>query len=196
MFEREWIEHERVAALSSSQLPLLQALADRLCQALDANHKLVTFGNGGSAADAQHFAGELLGRFRSTRRPLPAMALIADASTLTGIANDFGYDEVFARQVEALVQPGDVVIGMTTSGWSENVVRGLLAARARGAIVVAWTGIDAGPAGELADYVLAVPSDVTARIQEVHTLATHVICAAVDRWIARDSAASLRPGPG
>jgi glucokinase len=196
MFEREWIEHERVAAESSSQLPLLQVLADRLCRALAANHKLVTFGNGGSAADAQHFAGELLGRFRSTRRPLPAMALIADASTITGIANDFGYDEVFARQVEALVQPGDVVIGMTTSGRSENVVRGLHAARARGAIVVAWTGIDPGPAGDAADYVFAVPSDVTARIQEVHTLATHVICAAVDRWMGQDSAASIPSGPG
>ncbi len=194
--EREWIEHERVVATGSSVLPVVHLLADRLWQALEAGHKLVTFGNGGSAADAQHFAGELVGRFRSTRRPLPAIALTTDPSTITGIANDFGYDEVFARQVAALVEPGDVVVGMTTSGRSESVVRGLRAARAREALVVAWTGTDPGPAGEAADLVLAVPSSTTARIQEVHALAMHVICAAVDRRIDQRSAGPRRPGAG
>ena len=142
------------------------------------------FGNGGSAADAQHFAGELLGRFRATRRPLPAMALTTDPSVVTCIANDFAYEDLFARQVEALAGPDDVVLGITTSGRSQNVVRGLRAARERGALAVAWTGADAGPAGEAAELVLAVPSTTTARIQEMHTLAMHTICVAIDAWVA------------
>jgi glucokinase-like ROK family protein len=191
--EREWVEHQRIVADTASQLEQIRRTATVVCEALDAGHRLVTFGNGGSAADAQHFAAELLGRFRSTRRPLPAIALTTDPSTMTGIANDFGYEEVFARQVEALVEPGDVVIGLTTSGRSENVVRGLRAARARGATVVAWTGSEPGPAGEAADLVLAVPSSVTARIQEVHALAMHVICTSVDAWAEAVSPGSRHP---
>lgn len=182
----EWDEHLRVAADAATLLPDAERLADRLCEALGRGGKLLTFGNGGSAADAQHFAGELLGRFRDTRRPLPAIALSTDPSVVTCIANDFGYDDLFARQVEALAAPGDVVIGITTSGRSPNVVNGLRAAREAGALSVAWTGADPGPAGEAAEVVLAVPSTTTARIQEMHTLLMHTICVAIDAWVGAE----------
>ena len=181
----EWDEHLRVAADAASLLPDAQLLADRLCEALGRGGKLLTFGNGGSAADAQHFAGELLGRFRDTRRPLPAIALSTDPSVVTCIANDFSYDDLFARQVSALATPDDVVLGISTSGRSPNVVNGLRAAREAGALAVAWTGTDPGPAGEAAEIVLAVPSRTTARIQEVHTLLMHTICVAIDAWVAQ-----------
>ena len=181
----EWDEHLRVAADAASLLPDAQLLADRLCEALGRGGKLLTFGNGGSAADAQHFAGELLGRFRDTRRPLPAIALSTDPSVVTCIANDFSYDDLFARQVSALATPDDVVLGISTSGRSPNVVNGLRAAREAGALAVAWTGTDPGPAGEAAEIVLGVPSTTTARIQEVHTLLMHTICVAIDAWVAQ-----------
>ena len=184
----EWDEHLRVAADAGALLPEAASLADRLCAALADGGKLITFGNGGSAADAQHFAGELLGRFRDTRRPLPAIALSTDPSVVTCIANDFGYDDLFARQFAALAGPKDVVIGITTSGRSPNVVNGLRAAREVGALTVAWTGADPGPAGEAAGMVLSVPSTTTARVQEVHTLLMHTICVAVDAWVASTSA--------
>lgn len=180
----EWDEHLRVAADARAMLPTVATLAARITDALAAGGAVIAFGNGGSAAEAQHLAGELLGRFRATRRPLAAMALSTDPSVVTCIANDFGYDDLFARQLEALARPGDVAIGITTSGRSENVVRGLRAARARGALAVAWTGSDPGPAGAEAEIVLAAPSSTTARIQEVHTLAMHAICVAIDAWDA------------
>jgi D-sedoheptulose 7-phosphate isomerase len=182
----EWDEHLRVASDAATLLPVVAELADRLTDALARGGKLLVFGNGGSAADAQHFAGELLGRFRDTRRPLPAIALTTDPSVVTCIANDFSYDDLFARQVAGLARPEDVVIGITTSGRSENVVRGLRAARDAGALAVAWTGAEPGPAGEAADLTLAVPSATTARIQEIHTLAMHTICVAIDAWAARE----------
>ena len=182
---REWDEHLDVAAAAAADLlPLAAELADRICASLGTGGTVIAFGNGGSAAEAQHFAGELLGRFRDTRRPLRAVALSTDPSVVTCIANDFGYDDLFARQVEALARPGDVVVGITTSGRSENVVRGLRAAREVGATAVAWTGMDPGPAGAAADLVVAVPSTTTARVQEVHTLLMHAICVAIDAWVA------------
>ncbi len=181
----EWDEHLQVAADAARLLPEVERLADRLCRALERGGKLIAFGNGGSAADAQHFAGELLGRFRDTRRPLPAIALTTDSSVVTCIANDFSYEDLFARQVQALAAPDDVVLGISTSGNSENVVRGLRAAREAGALAVAWTGRDPGAVGEAAEIVLAVPSGTTARVQEMHTLAMHTICVAVDAWVAR-----------
>lgn len=186
---REWDEHLEVARASAELLPGAAELADRICGSIERGGKLITFGNGGSAAEAQHFAGELLGRFRDTRRPLPAMALSTDPSVVTCIANDFSYEDLFARQVEALAGPDDVVVGITTSGRSQNVVRGLQAARARGATAVAWTGADPGPAGDAADVVVAVPSATTARVQEMHTLLMHSICVAIDAWVARTEGA-------
>ena len=181
---REWDEHMHVAHETAAMLPAAATLADRICDSLGRGGKLIAFGNGGSAAEAQHFAGELLGRFRDTRRPLPAMALSTDPSVVTCIANDFSYDDLFARQVTGLAAAPDIVVGISTSGRSENVVRGLRAAREVGATAVAWTGADPGPAGEAADMVLAVPSSTTARVQEMHTLLMHTICVAIDAWVA------------
>jgi D-sedoheptulose 7-phosphate isomerase len=182
----EWDEHLHVAREAAALLPTLDQLADALVAALAGGGKILIFGNGGSAADAQHFAGELLGRFRDTRRPLAAIALTTDPSVVTGVGNDFGFESLFARQVTALARPGDLVVGLTTSGMSENVVRGLRAAREAGAVPVAWTGVEPGAAGEAAEIVLAVPSTTTARIQEVHTLAMHAVCVAIDAWVAAE----------
>ena len=145
--------------------------------------KVLAFGNGGSAADAQHFVAELVGRFERTRRGWPAVALTVDTSVLTAVGNDFGFDAVFARQVEALGRPGDLAVGITTSGNSPNVVRGLEAAKARGLRTIALTGGDGGAAGRLAEVHVNVPETVTARVQEAHITVLHLWCAMVDREV-------------
>jgi D-sedoheptulose 7-phosphate isomerase len=160
-------------------------VARALVEALGAGHKVVAFGNGGSAAQASHLVGELLGRFKMTRQPFPAVALASDAGTVTCITNDFSYEVLFERQVEALAQAGDIAFGFTTSGRSENVRRGLLKAKERGAVTVAVTG-SAGLVGGEADHVLAVPSDVTAHVQEVHLMLLHVWCIYVDEKLGRE----------
>jgi D-sedoheptulose 7-phosphate isomerase len=151
-------------------------------EAFEAGGRLYAFGNGGSAADAQHLVGELIGRYRRDRRPLPAVALSTDPSVMTCIANDYTFEDVFARQVEALARAGDVVVGFTTSGQSANVVAGLAAARASGATTVLFTGRDGGPAARHADLVLAAPADGTARVQELHVLFLHLVSEVVDAW--------------
>jgi D-sedoheptulose 7-phosphate isomerase len=151
-----------------------------LAGALRAGRKVIAFGNGGSATQASHLVGELLGRFSATRQPFPAVALSSDPGTVTCIANDFGYDVLFERQAQALAEAGDVAVGFTTSGRSENVRRGLEAARAKGAVTVAVVGA-AGLVGGAADHVLAVPSDATAHVQEVHLMLLHVWCIHIDR---------------
>ena len=172
--------HQRVIDESVAQLAEPAAAVARvLIRALGAGRKVIAFGNGGSAAQASHLVGELLGRFSATRQPFPAIALASDAGTVTCIANDFGYDVLFERQVRALAQPGDVAFGFTTSGRSENVRRGLEEARKRGAVTVAVVG-GAGLVDGTADHVLAVPSDQTAHIQEVHLMLLHVWCMYVD----------------
>ncbi len=142
--------------------------------------KILFCGNGGSAADAQHLAAELVGRFRRPRRGLAAIALTTDSSVLTSIANDFGYDQVFQRQVEALGKPGDLLIGLSTSGASENVCAAMEEARRIGLYGVALTGQDGGRLAELADGVLRVPSTSTARVQEAHIFCGHVLCELVE----------------
>ena len=161
-----------------------EEVARVLVAALAGGGKVLAFGNGGSATQASHLVGELLGRFKMTRQPFPAIALASDAGTVTCISNDFGYDELFERQVEALARPGDIAFGFTTSGRSENVRRGLEKARGRGAVTVAVTGA-AGLVGGHADHVVAVPSDVTAHVQEVHLLLLHVWCIYVDEQLGR-----------
>lgn len=159
------------------------ALADAagaVVDALRAGKAVLVFGNGGSAADAQHFAAELVGRFVRERRALPAVALTTDTSALTALANDYGYDRVFARQVEALGREGDVAIGITTSGASPNVLAAFEAARVRGMVTIALTGRDGGAAGRAAAIHVNVASDVTARVQEAHMTALHLICEIVD----------------
>ena len=161
--------------------PTLAPIAAAMAEAFRNGGKVVLFGNGGSAADAQHVAAELVNRFLMERKPLPAVALTTDTSILTAMANDLGFDCVFARQVEALVRPGDVVVGLSTSGNSENVLQGLRAARECGATTVGLTGRDGGRLKDVADICFCAPSDNTPRIQEVHITVLHAICEAVER---------------
>jgi D-sedoheptulose 7-phosphate isomerase len=172
------------AARDSSLLDTIGAIAAAVRQSFGEGGKLLIAGNGGSAADAQHLAAELVGRFRRTRPGLPALALTANASALTAIANDFSYDEVFARQVEALCREADVVIGISTSGQAASVARGLQAARTRGARTWALTGSQGGIVAEVAESALLVPSDVTARIQEIHVTIIHAVSELVDAHAA------------
>lgn len=154
-------------------------IASEIAAAFRRGNRVLLCGNGGSAADAQHIAAELAGKFKLDRPPLPAVALTTNTSVLTALANDFGYDEVFSRQVRALAAAGDVVIGISTSGRSPNVILALEQARAKGALAVAFTG-SGGALKEAADLCLDVPSSDTPRIQEVHITAGHIICALVE----------------
>ena len=142
--------------------------------------KLILFGNGGSAADAQHISAELTGRYKSERRGLPSIALTTDTSALTAIGNDYGYDEVFKRQVEALANNGDVVIGISTSGNSQNVLKALKKAKDLGCKTIGFSGKDGGAMNEVCDINIVVPSNDTPRIQEMHILIGHIICQSVD----------------
>lgn len=183
-------EHRAVVEAMDGLLPVLAEVTERLCATFEAGGRLYTFGNGGSAADAQHLAAELIGRYKRDRRPLPAVALSVDPSVVTCIANDYAYEDVFARQVQALARPGDVVAGFTTSGRSENVVRGLAAGRRAGATTVLFGGGRAGggAAAEHADLALIVPSATTARVQEMHVLLLHALSEEVDAWAADERA--------
>jgi D-sedoheptulose 7-phosphate isomerase len=189
-------EHRAVADAVDALLPVLEEVTQRLCAAFEAGGRLYTFGNGGSAADAQHLAAELIGRYKRDRRPLPAAALSVDPSVVTCIANDYTYADVFARQVEALARRGDVVAGFTTSGTSGNVVRGLEAARRTGATTVLFAGGSAGggPAMAHADFALIVPLATTARIQEMHLLLLHALSEGVDAWAAGEAATERGTG--
>jgi D-sedoheptulose 7-phosphate isomerase len=178
-------EHLEVVEAARALSPAIEAYAEQLIRAFEGGKKVLAFGNGGSAADAQHLAGELMGRFSATRQPLAAVALSVDPSVMTCIANDFSFDEVFARQVAGLARPGDVVVGFTTSGSSRNVIAGLEAAKAAGATTIALTGEDPRAAAGVADLVVAVPSARTARIQEVHLLITHLVSERIDAWATR-----------
>jgi D-sedoheptulose 7-phosphate isomerase len=177
-------EHRALTEQLEALLPELDAVARAIVQAYEADGSVLTFGNGGSAADSMHFAEELVARFKRERRPLAAQSLAADTTVLTCIANDYSFDEVFERQVRAFARAGDIVIGFSTSGRSPNVVRGLLAAREAGAKTVLFGGGKGTPAAEHADHALIVPSSETARIQEMHVLMLHLVLEQVDRWAA------------
>ncbi|SDS23386.1 phosphoheptose isomerase [Friedmanniella luteola] len=177
-------EHVRTAEATAALLPAVRAVAELLCTRFAAGGFLYTLGNGGSAADAQHLTGEMVGRFKRERRPLPAVTLSTDPTVLTCIANDYRFDDVFSRQLRALARPGDVVVAFTTSGRSPDVVDALRVARERGAATVLFGGGDGGPAAAHADHPLLVPSTVTCRIQEMHTFLLHAVSEVVDRWAA------------
>ena len=168
--------HEKARDLGDS----VAAAAGAVRAALAAGGKVLVFGNGGSAADAQHLAAELVGRFQRERRGFAAVALTTDTSTLTSVANDYGFERVFARQVEALGRPGDVALGISTSGGSANVVAALRAAKQAGLTTVALTGRDGGDAGRSADVHVNVREQSTARVQEVHRTLIHAICELVE----------------
>ncbi len=167
------------AKLSACAEPLHQAIA-LVVAALRAGHRVFVFGNGGSAADAQHLAAELEGRFTRDRKPLPVLSLNSNTSTLTAIGNDYGYDHTFARQVEAHARPGDVVIGISTSGNSKNVLAAVRKAKEVGAAVIGMTGQKGGALRDLCNVALCSPSDWTPRIQECHGVMLHILCEAVE----------------
>jgi D-sedoheptulose 7-phosphate isomerase len=170
-----------IEAMERDLVPRIAAAADLLVGAFEAGKKLLVMGNGGSAADAQHFAAEIVGRFKMERRGLPAFALSTDTSILTALGNDYGFEAVFRRQVEALAGPGDVVIGISTSGSSLNVREALLLARERGCRTVGFLGRDGGTIKGIVDLDLTVPSQDTPRIQEGHITIIHILCDLVEK---------------
>ncbi len=182
MFDRLHGEHLATFERSRPLLPQTAALAEAAISTLRAGGKLLLCGNGGSAADAQHIATELTIRFETDRRGLPAIALTTDSSTLTAASNDFGFERVFARQVEALGRAGDLLVGITTSGNSPNVVEALKIGRKMKLVTACLTGHGGGRIAkeDLADHCLVVPGDNTARTQEVHIFLGHLVCAAID----------------
>lgn len=161
-------------------------LADKIRIAIRENHKLVVCGNGGSASDALHFAGEMVGRFQKERTAWPAVVLNADVASLTAIANDYGYENVFARQAQGQVMKGDVFIGISTSGNSVNVLKAIKVAEEKGAITAALLGKDGGKIKEFTKFPIIVPCNVTARIQECHIMLIHIICEIVENELTRN----------
>lgn len=172
-----------VAQFERSGIETIVAAADAIIETFQRQGTLYLCGNGGSAADAQHIAGEMVGRFRTQRRPLPAVALSTDTSVLTCIANDYDYESVFARQVEALVKAGDILWGLSTSGASPNVLKAAEAAKRKGARIIAFTGRKDSRLQAMADICLCAEADVTARSQEIHQLAYHIICDLVEQGL-------------
>jgi D-sedoheptulose 7-phosphate isomerase len=168
-------------ALLSTHLDVVKKIADAIVRAFKNGRRLYLIGNGGSAADAQHIAGELLGRFKMNRRPLPAVALTTDTSVMTALANDFGYDTCFARQAEALVSPGDVILALSTSGNSKGILNAVQVSRERGAVAIGFTGKDGGLLKDVVDICLKIPSNNTPRIQECHITVGHILCSIVEK---------------
>ena len=182
---KEFLAHQETIAkvIETMQEPLLEA-SKLAVETLRAGNKILLCGNGGSAADAQHIAAELTGRYKSERRGLPGIALTTDTSALTAIGNDYGYDRVFDRQVEALANKGDLIIGISTSGNSKNIVSALKLGRELGCKTLGLSGRDGGAMNEVCDVNLIVPSSDTPRIQEMHILFGHTICQIVDNELS------------
>jgi D-sedoheptulose 7-phosphate isomerase len=174
-------EHIDVAQKSLSELEgKISETCKLVVECIKEGKKVLLFGNGGSASDAQHIAAEFVGRFVKNRRSFPAIALTTDTSALTAIGNDYGFERIFERQVEGLAVSGDVVIGISTSGNSGNVLSGLAMAKKKGCHVIGFSGNGGGKMNELCDINLVVPSNITARIQEIHILIGHIICSELD----------------
>ena len=190
VFGRAIAEHLEVVRQVQNQQPVLEAIAQAMAATLRFGGKILWCGNGGSAADSQHLAAEIVGRFRRERRGLPSIAITTDTSILTAVANDYGFETVFSRQVEALGNAGDLLVGISTSGNSQNVVAALEVARAQGLVTVAFTGAGGGKMANVAEHLFAVGSRDTARIQEAHLLAGHMLCDWIEMdWLRAQSAA-------
>jgi D-sedoheptulose 7-phosphate isomerase len=164
----------------NENLSRLVSIVEVIKKCLEKGNKILIFGNGGSSSDSQHLAAEFVNRFRIERPPLPAISLAADSAVITSIGNDYDFSEIFSKQIRAIGQPGDLAWGLSTSGKSPNVVKGLETARKNGLITIGFAGKDGGDMARMCDYILNVPSTSTARIQEVHITAGHVICEMVD----------------
>jgi D-sedoheptulose 7-phosphate isomerase len=183
-------EHLEVVRQLKEQQGVLEAIAMAMTATLETRGKILWCGNGGSAGDSQHLAAEIVGRFRRERCGLASLALTTDTSILTSVANDYGFEAVFSRQVEALGAPGDLLVGISTSGNSSNVLAALETARSQGMVTVAFTGAGGGKMAVLADHLFAVASNETARIQEAHMLAGHMLCDWIELdWVHAQSAA-------
>ena len=183
----ELTEHIQVIeGVISEQIESIEKAAEMITDCYKNGGKVVLFGNGGSAADAQHIAGELVAKFRLERKSLPAIALTTNTSIISAIANDYDFDRVFERQVESMVVAKDIVIGISTSGSSENVVRGILRAKEKGAKTIAFTGSSSAQLKEKVDILLNIPSDDTPRIQESHITIGHIICGLVENKLFED----------
>jgi D-sedoheptulose 7-phosphate isomerase len=191
VFNRALAEHIDVVNSLSEQLGILHRIAEEMSLAILARRKVLWCGNGGSAADSQHLAAELMGRFRRERCGLASIALTADTSILTAVANDYGYERVFERQVEALCSKGDVLVGISTSGLSKNVSAALESARKMGAFTVAFTGESGGALAGVAHLALRIPSKDTARIQEAHILCGHMICDWIEQRVCQQEPESV-----
>ena len=175
---------QTILSVRGALLPQIMECAELIISALKDGHKLLIMGNGGSAADAQHFAAEMVGRFRRERRGLPAIALSTDTSALTAIGNDYGFDAVFSRQVEALAKPGDVVFGISTSGQSKNVIAAIQTATAIGCKTVGLLGKDGGELATLVNCELTVSGSETSFIQEAHIMIIHILCALIEKNVS------------
>ena len=188
MLQEIFDEHAQVFEEARGRLlPELQQAAELAEACLADGHRVLVFGNGGSAADAQHFAAELVGRFEQDRRALPAVALTVDSSLLTAVGNDHGFDQIFARQVEALGAPGDLLVAISTSGNSANVLRAAEKGREMGCRSIGLTGEDGGELVDQVDVLIAVPSRTVARIQEVHELCLHALAAWLERRLCSET---------
>ncbi len=181
-------EHLELVRQLQNQQPVLEAIAQAMTQSLRSGGKIIWCGNGGSAADSQHLSAELVGRFRCERRAIASIALTTNTSILTAVANDYGYEYVFSRQLECIGAAGDLLVGISTSGNSGNVVAALKAARSLGMVTVGLTGEKGGKMAHFADHLLAVPSKETARIQEMHIFAGHMLC----DWVEQDMVLALK----
>lgn len=181
-------EHIQLMQNIRSLAPQIETAAQHVLQALEKGGKIFWMGNGGSAADSQHLAAELIGRFKLERRAIPSIALTTDSSILTCLSNDYDYSIVFARQLEALCQPHDVVIGITTSGNSKNILKGIEVAKQKGAFTIGFSGHQGGLLASLVDLCLTVPSRTTARIQEAHIFMGHSLCELVEHAVAKSQA--------
>jgi D-sedoheptulose 7-phosphate isomerase len=191
VFNRAIAEHLEVIASLREQETLLQRIAEEMTHAILSGHKVLWCGNGGSAADSQHLAAELMGRFRRERCGLASIALTTDTSILTAVANDYGYERVFQRQVEGLCNKGDVVVGISTSGSSKNVCAALESGRRMGAFTVAFTGESGGEMAGVAHVALRIRSKDTARIQEAHILCGHMICDWIEQCVCEQEAEGI-----
>ncbi|MBS0245062.1 MAG: D-sedoheptulose 7-phosphate isomerase [Proteobacteria bacterium] len=180
-YKAEFVEHRAVAEATEAALAgAFSGLLAACAKSVRAGGKILFFGNGGSAADAQHLAAELTIRYKKNRAPIAAIALTTDTSAITACGNDYGFEQIFARQIEALGRPGDVAIGISTSGKSANVIAGLRQARTMGLVTAAFGGQNGGDMGALSDHLIAVPSPVTARVQEMHITLGQMLCGALE----------------
>ena len=179
-------EHQQVITQLEKFIPDIEIIAEKMINALNNSGTIFWIGNGGSAADAQHMAAELIGRYKKERKSLASIALTTDSSILTSISNDYHFDKIFSRQIEGLCKSQDIIIGLSTSGNSENIIQAIKAAKKIGAYTIILTGHEGGKLKSLGDISLIMPSQTTARIQEAHSLICHILCEMIDEYYAGD----------